>query len=59
MASLSYYIALLGGRVFIDAGAEIGYSTLWILYGVSRACHRSGVYLYAVERNPDRYAYLQ
>jgi len=59
LASLSYYIALLGGRVFIDAGAGIGYSTLWILYGVSRASHRSGVYLYAVERNPDRYAYLQ
>jgi len=27
LASLSYYIAILGGKVFIDAGAGIGYST--------------------------------
>jgi predicted O-methyltransferase YrrM len=59
LASLSYYITLLGGRVFVDAGAGVGYSTAWILYGISGANPRGRVSLYAVERNPQRFRYLR
>jgi predicted O-methyltransferase YrrM len=58
LASLSYYIAILGGKVFIDAGAGIGYSTSWIMYGLSKASANGKIYLYAIERDPARYRYL-
>jgi predicted O-methyltransferase YrrM len=58
LASLSYYIAILGGKVFIDAGAGIGYSTSWIMYGLSKASTNGKIYLYAIERDPARYRYL-
>ena len=58
LASLSYYIAILGGKVFIDAGAGIGYSTSWIMYGLSKASANGKIYLYAIERDSARYRYL-
>jgi len=59
LASLSYYIALMGGRVFIDAGAGAGYSTSWILYGVLKTISREKIFLYAIERDLHRYSYLK
>jgi len=59
LASLSYYIAILGGKVFIDTGAGIGYSTSWIMYGLSKASANGKIYLYAIERDPARYRYLE
>ena len=50
LASLSYYIAALGGSVFIDAGARIGYSTAWMLYGISGLPIRKKIFLYAIEK---------
>jgi predicted O-methyltransferase YrrM len=58
LASLSYYIAILGGKVFIDVGAGIGYSTSWIMYGLSKASANGKIYLYAIERDSARYRYL-
>jgi predicted O-methyltransferase YrrM len=59
LASLSYYIATLGGKVFIDAGAGIGYSTSWIMYGLSKASTSGKIYLYAIEKDPARCRYLE
>lgn len=59
LASLSYYVAMLGGRVFIDAGAGVGYSTSWILYGIMRTVPQEKIFLYAVERDFHRYKYLK
>jgi len=49
----AYTLALIarGGVVAVDAGAGIGYSTLWIALGLADAgC--SGCTVYAVERDP-------
>jgi predicted O-methyltransferase YrrM len=59
IASLSYYIAALGGSVFIDAGAGIGYSTAWMLYGISGLPIRKKIFLYAIEKDPHRYSNLE
>jgi len=59
LASLSYYVAMLGGRVFIDAGAGVGYSTSWMLYGIAGTVPRGKISLYAVERDSRRYGYLK
>jgi predicted O-methyltransferase YrrM len=59
LSALSYYIGSLGGRVFIDAGAGIGYSTLWILHGLSSLAPRGKLVLYAVERDPLRRKILE
>lgn len=42
--------------VAIDAGAGVGYSTLWIAAALEELCIKSTIY--AVERNRDRYNYL-
>ncbi|MCC6062321.1 MAG: hypothetical protein LM581_05085 [Desulfurococcales archaeon] len=49
LSSLSYVTALSGGKIFIDAGSGVGYSTLWILYGVLKAFSREK-YLYMLLR---------
>lgn len=38
LASIAFHVASRGGRTFVDAGAGIGYSTLWIYYGVAKGC---------------------
>lgn len=58
LASLSSYVASLGGRVFIDAGAGVGYSTLWILYGLASVMTISNVTVYAIEWRSERYKHL-
>jgi len=59
LSSLSYVTALSGGKIFIDAGAGVGYSTLWILYGVLKAFSREKIFIYAIEKDPYRYKYLR
>jgi len=58
LASLSSYVASLGGKVFIDAGAGVGYSTLWILYGLAGVRTASNVIVYAVEWRGERFKQL-
>jgi predicted O-methyltransferase YrrM len=58
LASLSSYAASLGGKVFIDAGAGVGYSTLWILYGLAGVRTASNVIVYAVEWRGERFKQL-
>ena len=59
LSALAYYVGTLGGKIFVDAGAGIGYSTLWIIQGVSNIEHGDKVYIYAVEKNPARYRILE
>ena len=48
------------GGLFVDAGAGVGYSTLWMLYGLAPACGGSGgCRLVAVEHDPGRAAALR
>lgn len=58
LASLTSYGASLGGKVFIDAGAGVGYSTLWILYGLAGVRTASNVIVYAVEWRSERFKQL-
>jgi predicted O-methyltransferase YrrM len=44
--------------VFIDAGAGVGYSTLWILYGLAGVRTASNVIVYAVEWRGERFKQL-
>ncbi|NOZ88411.1 MAG: hypothetical protein GXO15_00610 [Crenarchaeota archaeon] len=49
-----------GGGLFVDAGAGVGYSTLWMLYGLAPACEgEGGCRLVAVENDPGRAAALR
>jgi hypothetical protein len=59
LSSLSYVTGLSGGKIFIDAGAGVGHSTLWILYGVLKAFSREKIFIYAIEKDPYRYKYLR
>jgi len=59
LASLSHYIAMLGGKVFVDAGAGVGYSTSWILYGISKTVSREKISLYVIEKDVARYKFLE
>jgi len=53
LMSLSFLTASSGGSIFIDAGAGIGYSTLWISEGIIRGC-RDTCEVIAIEVVGDR-----
>jgi predicted O-methyltransferase YrrM len=59
LSSISYITATSGGKIFIDAGAGVGYSSSWILYGLLRMLPREKILLYAIEKDPYRYNYLK
>jgi predicted O-methyltransferase YrrM len=59
LSALAYYVRTLGGKIFVDAGAGIGYSTLWIIHGMFNFEHNEKVYIYVVEKNPARYKVLE
>ena len=54
LATLAFRLAAeKQGGLYVDAGAGVGYSTLWILYGLA-ASGCSGCSLVAVEHDPGR-----
>ncbi len=56
LASYAHAVSNNGGRIFIDAGAGIGYSTLWIMIGL-RWCRECKII--AIEYYSDRAAMIE
>ena len=53
LQAVAHIVASRGGSLFIDAGAGIGFSTYWIIRGVSSGCMGS-CRIVALEYQPDR-----
>jgi len=52
LSSLSYVTGLSGGKIFIDAGAGVGYSTLWIfIWSFKSFFSRKNIYICYRERS--------
>lgn len=58
LQALSFLVAAKGGNVFVDAGAGVGFSTLWIIKGIYDRCG-SKCRLIAVELNGERFKELE
>lgn len=56
LMSSAFHVASADGKVFVDAGAGIGFSTLWIAAGVAEHC--AGCEIVAIEMDEARYARL-
>ncbi len=56
LASYAHAVSSNGGRIFVDAGAGIGYSTLWIMMGL-RWCRKCRII--AIEYYNDRAAMIE
>ncbi len=54
MQVLAYMTALRGGKVAVDAGAGIGYSTLWIASGMEYGCVNGDCKVIAIEYSRER-----
>ncbi len=50
----AYRQALQGGKLMLDLGAGIGYSTAWIALGTQEGCTDGGCKIIAVEYDPAR-----
>ncbi len=48
LQAIAHVVASMGGSLFIDAGAGIGFSTYWIIKGVSSGC-QGGCRVVAIE----------
>ncbi len=54
LQALAYIVALKGGKTAIDAGAGIGYSTLWIALGMEHGCTTGACRVIAIEYSRER-----
>lgn len=50
----AFKVATSGGRIFLDLGAGVGYSTAWIALGVEMGCLEGNCTVKAVEIDPYR-----
>ncbi|MCS7107348.1 MAG: class I SAM-dependent methyltransferase [Acidilobaceae archaeon] len=53
----AFSVSSMGGKVFLDAGAGVGYSTLWIMGGMAGVCE--GCKVIAIEHDRQRYERLK
>lgn len=53
----AFSVSSLGGKVFLDAGAGVGFSTFWIMAGMAGVCE--GCKVIAIEHEGQRYERLK
>jgi len=58
LQAIAFVTAATGGNVAVDAGAGIGYSTLWIILGLENGC-RGKCTLKAIEYDDNRASILK
>lgn len=56
LMSSAFHVASAGGKLFVDAGAGIGFSTLWIAAGISGYCE--GCEVIAIEMDETKFKRL-